>query len=63
MSTRRIVLSFYAICIALGAIDLTLSRTSKLIAFLVVAVATVVLLVRVTEGKPILRRQAPRTGQ
>ncbi|MGH2344417.1 MAG: glycosyltransferase family 4 protein, partial [Chloroflexota bacterium] len=43
MSTRRIVLSFYAICATLGAIDLTLSGTSKLIAFLVVAVATVAL--------------------
>jgi UDP-N-acetylmuramyl pentapeptide phosphotransferase/UDP-N-acetylglucosamine-1-phosphate transferase len=62
MSTRRIVLSFYAICAALGAIDLVLTRTSKLIAFLVVTVATVMLLIRVTErtpGKPFLRRHAP----
>jgi UDP-GlcNAc:undecaprenyl-phosphate GlcNAc-1-phosphate transferase len=62
MSTRRIVLSFYAICAVLGVIDLTLSRTSKVIAFLIVAVATVVLLMRVTIGtpnKPILGRQRP----
>jgi len=62
MSTRRIVLRFYAICVALGAIDLVLTRTSKLIAFLAVAVATVFLLIRVTErapGKPFLGRHAP----
>ncbi|HVA91449.1 MAG TPA: MraY family glycosyltransferase [Chloroflexota bacterium] len=62
MSTRRIVLSFYAICAALGAIDLVLTHTSKLIAFLVVTVATVVLLIRVTErtpGKPFLGRPVP----
>ena len=62
MSTRRIVLSFYAICVALGVIDLVLTRASKLVAFLAVAVATVVLLIRVTErapGKRVPRRHAP----
>ena len=66
MSTRRIVLWFYAICIALGAIDLVLTHISKLIAFLAVTVATVALLIRVTArepGQPFLGRPVPPARQ
>lgn len=48
LSTERIVLAFYGICVALGAIDLALSRVWKLLAFLLVAAATVALLAYVT---------------
>ncbi len=52
-SPRRIVLTFYAICVALGAVDLLLERVTKLAAFLVVTVVTVALLVRITaKGNP-----------
>jgi UDP-GlcNAc:undecaprenyl-phosphate GlcNAc-1-phosphate transferase len=46
-STRRIVLCFYALCIALGLADLLLQQVGKLIAFLVVAAITAVILARI----------------
>jgi UDP-N-acetylmuramyl pentapeptide phosphotransferase/UDP-N-acetylglucosamine-1-phosphate transferase len=51
-SQQRIVLSFYTICIALSVADLVLSSAAKLIAFLVVALITVVVLVRITVKEP-----------
>ncbi len=47
-SQQRIVLGFYTICIALSVVDLVLSGAAKLLAFLVVAMITVVALVRIT---------------
>lgn len=57
-SQRRIVLMFYSICIVLGAIDLLLTRLTKLLAFVIVAVLTIALLVRITA-----RRMPPVQSQ
>jgi UDP-N-acetylmuramyl pentapeptide phosphotransferase/UDP-N-acetylglucosamine-1-phosphate transferase len=51
-SQRRIVLLFYGICIALGTIDLLLTRISKLLAFVAVALITVALLARLARRHP-----------
>ncbi len=40
LTRRAVVLSFYALCIALGLIDLKLYKREKLIAFIIVAVMT-----------------------
>lgn len=62
-SQRRIVLLFYGICIGLGAIDLLLTRISKLLAFLVAAAVTVALLARLTRQRiPAAPSAARRTG-
>jgi UDP-GlcNAc:undecaprenyl-phosphate GlcNAc-1-phosphate transferase len=48
LSVRRIVSIFYLMCTAIGLVDLALSKASKLVAFLLVVVATVVVLSRMT---------------
>jgi UDP-GlcNAc:undecaprenyl-phosphate/decaprenyl-phosphate GlcNAc-1-phosphate transferase len=48
LSVRRIVVIFYSMCVALGLVDLALSKASKLVAFLLVVAATVVVLSRMT---------------
>jgi UDP-GlcNAc:undecaprenyl-phosphate GlcNAc-1-phosphate transferase len=48
LSQQRIVLTFYAMCTALALVDLWLSKASKLLAFLLVVVAAVVVLSRTT---------------
>lgn len=57
LSVRRIVLIFYIMCTALGVVDLVLSKASKLVAFLLVVLATVVVLSRITARSP--TRSAP----
>ena len=51
LSQRQIVALFYGVCILLGGIDLALSRVGKLVALVVVAAATVVVLIRLA-GRP-----------
>jgi UDP-GlcNAc:undecaprenyl-phosphate GlcNAc-1-phosphate transferase len=51
-SQQRIVLIFYGMCIALGLVDLALNKATKLVAFLLVVAATVVVLVRMTTETP-----------
>jgi UDP-GlcNAc:undecaprenyl-phosphate GlcNAc-1-phosphate transferase len=51
-SVQRIVLIFYAMCTALGLADLVLNKASKLIAFLLVVIVTVVVLSRMTAKQP-----------
>ena len=46
LSQRQIVLLFYGVCILLGGIDLALSRAGKLVALVVVGLATIALLIR-----------------
>jgi UDP-GlcNAc:undecaprenyl-phosphate/decaprenyl-phosphate GlcNAc-1-phosphate transferase len=60
-SQQRIVLIFYGMCVALGLVDLLLSYASKLLAFLLVVTATVVVLIRMTARRPAdgIREKAP----
>ncbi|MDB5074543.1 MAG: Rfe [Chloroflexi bacterium] len=51
-SVQRIVLTFYAMCTALGLADLVLNKASKLLAFLLVVVVTVIVLSRMTAKQP-----------
>jgi len=57
VSQRRIVLLFYGICITLGLADLALKRISKLLAFVLVAVAIGVLLAKLTGKNPTTQDQ------
>ena len=52
LSQRQIVILFYGVCILLGGIDLALSRIGKLVALLIVAIATVALLIRLARRTP-----------
>ena len=52
LSVRRIVLIFYSMCVALGVVDLVLSKASKLVAFLLVVAVTVAVLSRMTARRP-----------
>jgi len=51
-STRQIVLIFYGMCIALGAIDLAVDKAIKLVAFLAVVALTLTVLISMTAWKP-----------